>query len=264
LASVRLSIDLSPNVIKVELGFKVPCSNANISKTSGAGQMTQHKLLIVEDDQRIAKLLVQFLRMEQFEVDWVETGEAAVEFIKQTPPDLVVLDLMLPKMDGIEVCEQIRPAFQNGILMLTAHEGDLQEVTALNAGIDDFLSKPIRTHVLLARINALLRRQTPPQQTQLTVNDLFIDHDKRKVTRNGQTIDLADSDFELLWILASHAGTIIKREELFHMLRGKEYDGLDRSIDMRISKLRKKLDNPDTDIEYVKTLRQLGYLFMKD
>ena len=222
------------------------------------------KLLIVEDDQRIGKLLVQFLRSEHFEVDWVATGEAAVEFITKTPPDLVILDLMLPKMDGIEVCEHIRPAFQNCILMLTASEGDLQEVTALNAGIDDFLSKPIRTHILLARINALLRRQTPPQQEHLTVNGLFIDHNKRKVSRDGQVIDLVDSEFELLWVLASRAGTIIKREDLFHLLRGKEYDGLDRSIDMRISKLRKKLTSAGCDTEYVKTLRQLGYLFMKD
>jgi DNA-binding response OmpR family regulator len=226
--------------------------------------LTKKQLLIVEDDLRIAKLLVQFLRSEQFDVEWVATGEEAIEFIRRTPPDLVVLDLMLPKMDGIEVCEHIRPTFKNGILMLTASEGDLHEITALNAGIDDFLSKPIRTHVLLARINALLRRQTPTQQNQLTINDLYIDHDKRKVIRDGQTIEMADSEFELLWILASRAGTIIKREDLFHLLRGKEYDGLDRSIDMRISKLRKKLTPAGSDIEYIKTLRQLGYLFMKD
>lgn len=218
----------------------------------------------MEDDSRIAKLLVQFLRSEKFDVDWVESGEQAVEKVQTEAPDLIVLDLMLPKMDGIEVCEAIRPDYQNAILMLTASEGDLQEVTALNAGIDDFLSKPIRTHVLLARINALLRRQAPQVQTKLQVNDLFIDHDKRQVSRNDKTISLADSEFELLWILASRAGTVIKRDELFHLLRGKEYDGLDRSIDMRISQVRKKLSDDDNPREYIKTLRQLGYLFMKD
>lgn len=226
--------------------------------------MSASSILIVEDDERIAKLLVQFLRSEKFDVDWVGCGEKAVEAVLSNPPDLVVLDLMLPKMDGIEVCQAIRPEFNNAILMLTANEGDLQEVTALNAGIDDFLSKPIRTHVLLARINALLRRQSPPEQSKVQVADLVIDHDKRLIFRNEQIIELGDSEFELLWVLASRAGTVIKRDELFHLLRGKEYDGLDRSIDMRISQVRKKLSKGNAEREYIKTLRQLGYLFMKD
>lgn len=227
------------------------------------GSTVAEKILIVEDDERVAKLLVQFLRIEQFDVDWVACGAQAVEKVKAEPPDLIVLDLMLPKMDGIEVCEAIRPFYHNAILMLTASEGDLQEVTALNAGIDDFLTKPIRTHVLLARIKALLRRQAPQKVSKITVNDLDIDHDKRLVTRDGVALDLSDSEFELLWVLASRAGIVIKRDELFYLLRGKEYDGLDRSIDMRVSQLRKKLGQ-NQGREYIKTLRQLGYLFMKD
>ncbi len=224
----------------------------------------QHQLLIVEDDDRIAKLLVQFLSSEGFLAEWVETGEEAVEKIKQTPPDLVILDLMLPKMDGVEVCLEVRPEFEKSILMLTAHEGDIQEVTALNAGVDDFLAKPIRTHVLLARINALLRRQNKPSQSILSISDLVVDHNKRCVSQSGQLIPLVDSEFELLWILVSHAGSIVKREDLFSMLRGKDYDGLDRSIDMRISKLRKKLSVANPEKEYIRTLRQLGYIFVKD
>ncbi|WP_438465689.1 response regulator transcription factor [Marinomonas sp. PE14-40] len=221
-------------------------------------------LLIVEDDQRIAKLLMQFLRLEGFEVDWRDTGEAAIDYLQQHSPDFIILDLMLPKMDGLEVCEAIRPTFKNSILMLTASEGDLQEVTALNAGIDDFLNKPIRTHVLLARINALLRRQVPKEMSVLKVKDLVIDNKKRQVTRSDILIDLSDSEFELLWVMANRAGTVIKRDDLFYQLRGIEYDGLDRSIDMRISQLRKKLAAPDISTDYIKTLRQLGYLFMQD
>lgn len=221
-------------------------------------------ILIVEDDQRIAKLLTQFLRLEGFNVHHLETGEAAIEYVKNTSPDLIILDLMLPKLDGLEVCEIIRPYFHNSILMLTASEGDLQEVTALNAGIDDFLNKPIRTHVLLARINALLRRQKPKIADSLTIMDLVIDNKKRQVSRNNAVLDLSDSDFELLWVMANRAGTVIKRDDLFYQLRGKEYDGLDRSIDMRISQLRKKLSTADNSVEYIKTLRQLGYLFMND
>ncbi|WDE07388.1 response regulator transcription factor [Thalassomonas viridans] len=224
----------------------------------------QTRLLIVEDDQRIAKLLVQFLRFEHFTVDWLQDGEQAVSYIKQTPPDLVILDLMLPKRDGVEVCGAIRPDFDKGILMLTAHEGDIIEVTALNAGVDDFLCKPVRTHVLLARINALLRRQSKPQQSLVQIRDLLIDHNKRTVSRNGENIDLGESEFELLWLLASRAGSIIKRDDLFHLLRGKEYDGLDRSIDMRISKLRKKLAEKSNNFDYIRTIRQLGYVLVKD
>ncbi|WDE10019.1 response regulator transcription factor [Thalassomonas haliotis] len=222
------------------------------------------RLLIVEDDQRIAKLLQQFLRSEHFAVDWLQSGEEAVDYIRQTPPDLVILDLMLPKMDGVEVCSAIRPDFDKGILMLTAHEGDIIEVTALNAGVDDFLCKPVRTHVLLARLNALLRRQSKPRQSVIQVQDLLIDQDKRAVSRNGQKLPLGEAEFELLWQLAIQAGAIVKRDDLFHLLRGKEYDGLDRSIDMRVSKLRKKLSQGNSQLDYIRTIRQLGYVLVKD
>jgi len=221
-------------------------------------------ILIIEDDERIAKLLTQFLRSEQFEVNWVETGEKGVMKITEDNPDLVILDLMLPKMDGIEVCSLVRPTYKNSILMLTAHEGDIQEVTALNAGVDDFVTKPIRTHVLLARINALLRRTISEEPTEILVSDLTINHNQRIVTRDGHSIELTDSEFELLWTLATNAGTVVKRENLFQDVRGKDYDGLDRSIDMRISKLRKKLAHQHGNKEYIRTLRQLGYLFIKD
>lgn len=227
-------------------------------------QNSKYNLLLIEDDLRIAKLLKQFLCLEGFNVHCLDSAEEAIDYVKLSPPDLIILDLMLPKMDGLEFCETIRPIFNNSILMLTASEGDLQEVTALNAGIDDFLNKPIRTHVLLARIQALLRRQSPKKISSIQILDLLIDHNKRQVRRNNKLLALSDSDFELLWILASQAGTVIKRDDLFYLVRGKEYDGLDRSIDMRISLLRKKLATPENTIEYIKTLRQLGYLFIND
>ena len=221
-------------------------------------------LLVVEDDERIGKLLCQFLRSENFSVHWVDTGEAGVDYIRHNNPDLVILDLMLPKMDGVEVCHQVRPNFENSILMLTAHSGDIEEVTALNAGVDDFISKPIRTHVLIARINALLRRHQKQPASELRVSDLVISYNDRKVRRSCDVIAITDSEFELLWSLASNAGTVVKREDLFQLVRGKDYDGLDRSIDMRISKLRKKLSAGNNQHDYIRTLRQLGYLFVKD
>jgi DNA-binding response OmpR family regulator len=221
-------------------------------------------ILVVEDDERIGKLLCQFLRSEGFAVHWVGTGEEGVDYIKNTPPHLVILDLMLPKMDGVEVCNQVRPSFENSILMLTAHPGDIEEVTALNAGVDDFMSKPIRTHVLLARINALIRRQQKHTQKQLKISDLLIGYNDRKVWRGDNVIAISDSEFELLWALASNAGSVVKREDLFQLVRGKDYDGLDRSIDMRISKLRKKLSAGNAQYDYIRTLRQQGYLFVQE
>lgn len=223
------------------------------------------KILIVEDDQRIAKLLKQFLTMEKFQVETKVSGEEALEHLTVFTPDLVILDLMLPGMDGIEFCLQFRQSHQQPILMLTAQEGDIQEVTALNAGIDDFLAKPIRTHVLLARINALLRRsqnQTKIEDIQLA--NLCIDREARKVTYNASQLNISDSEFELLWYLASRAGDVVTRDELFKHIRGREYDGLDRSIDMRVSKLRKSLAEQTEGKDYIRTIRQQGYVFVGD
>lgn len=248
-----------------------PCAALAFMETSGMSIMVcmdqikpKISILVVEDDERIAKLLCQFLRSENFAVNWVGTGEEGVEYILKYNPNLVVLDLMLPKIDGVEVCNQVRPEFENSILMLTAHPGDIQEVTALNAGVDDFISKPIRTHVLLARINALLRRHQKQSINSIRVSDLRVSYNDRRVTRGDDVIHITDSEFELLWILASNAGTVVKREDLFQLVRGKEYDGIDRSIDMRISKLRKKLSQGNSQLDYIRTLRQRGYLFLRD
>ncbi|MEH6343571.1 MAG: response regulator transcription factor [Bermanella sp.] len=220
-------------------------------------------VLVVEDDQRIAKLLAQLLRSEGYAVSSVSDGAAAVDAIKASPPDLVILDLMLPKLDGVEVCQAVRPQFQKPILMLTAHEDDIYEVTALKAGVDDYVTKPIRPHILLARMEALLRR-THIITNKLMVAGLEIDHSKRSVMQNGAPIDFSDSEFELLWSLAHRAGQVIPRDMLFQGVRNKDYDGLDRSIDMRISKLRKKLGKHNPEHEYIRTIRNVGYLFIKE
>lgn len=222
------------------------------------------KILIVEDDERIAKLLRQFLNSEGFDAVVEHSAESAIENFSQHSPDLIVLDLMLPGMDGVAFCQQIRGHYSKSILMLTAHEGDMQEVIALNAGVDDFVAKPIRTHVLLARIKALLRRQTTQTEPNvIKVADLHLDHANRTVCRGQQQLALSDSEFELIWYLAQHAGNIVTRDDLFKALRGREYDGLDRSIDMRVSTLRKTLSQQCDNTQYIVTLRQRGYIFQR-
>lgn len=219
-------------------------------------------LLIVEDDAPIAKLLRQFLDGEGYNASAVGNGEDALDFVRRTPPALVVLDLMLPGMDGVETCMALRAFYTGPVLMLTAHEGEMQEVIALNAGVDDFVHKPIRPHVLKARIQALLRRNPAPA-TALSVAGLRLERERRRAYFHDRDLELPESEFELLWLLASCAGEVVTRDALFQRLRGKEYDGLDRSIDMRVAKLRKTLA-AHTSREMIRTLRHSGYVFVKD
>lgn len=224
--------------------------------------MSATHLLIVEDDAPIAKLLRQFLDCEGFHTTAVGSGEDALDFVRRTPPALVVLDMMLPGMDGVETCVALRAFYPGPVLMLTAHEGEMQEVIALNAGVDDFVHKPIRPHVLKARIQALLRRNPAPA-TELSVAGLRLERDRRRAYFHDRDLELPESEFELLWLLASCAGEVVTRDALFQRLRGKEYDGLDRSIDMRVAKLRKTLA-AHTSREMIRTLRYSGYVFVKD
>ncbi|MEH6450496.1 MAG: response regulator transcription factor [Oleispira sp.] len=221
-------------------------------------------ILLVEDDLRIAKLVMRYLVSEGFNVVHVEEGNKAVDEIIHRNPDLVILDMMLPGKDGIEVCQAVRSRFNNPILMLTAHDDDLNHVLALNSGIDDYLTKPIKPEILLARINALLRRTAAVMSERLTVQDLQIDNAKRSVSRDGNLIELTDSDFELLKVFVSHVGIVINRDQIFSQVLDIDFNGSDRSIDMRVSKLRKKLGDTKMPYRYIKTIRNRGYVFMKE
>jgi len=227
------------------------------------------RLLVVEDDLRIAQLLSRFLTSENFAVDVVSDGREAVDCILDNPPALVVLDMRLPGLDGIDVCQAVRPRFKEPILMLTANDDDLTEVAALNAGIDDYLSKPVRPHVLLARIHALLRRSETSwvisaSHTDVRVPDLVLNADARTVTKSGRALPVSDSEFQLLSILTESAGEVVTRDSLLDSLRGVEAHGPDRSIDMRISKLRRRLGDTKSPYRYIRTVRNMGYLLLTD
>lgn len=223
-----------------------------------------NEILIVEDDLRIAKLVKRFLVAAGFDVEHVEDGAMAVEVITKRNPDLVILDMMLPSMDGIEVCSEVRPKFSNPILMLTANDDDLNHVLALNMGVDDYLTKPIKPEILLARINALLRRSLPPASDQATIQDLQVDLATRRIHRNGEVLELTDADFELFRVLVQNVGTVLNRDQIFDQVLDIEFNGSDRSIDMRISKLRKKLGDEKPPYRYIKTIRNRGYILLKE
>jgi len=192
-------------------------------------------LLLVEDDQRLASLTAQYLEQNHFHVVVEDRGDRALAKIRKVEPDLVVLDLMLPGMDGLEICAELRKTSQVPVLMLTAKGTDLDQVVGLSAGADDYVVKPVDPMVLLARVQALLR---------------------------GVEVELSTQEFELLFELARNAGTVLSREALFRSIRGIDYDGMDRSIDVRVSRLRKKLGDSEPPPRRIKTVWGKGYLLV--
>lgn len=228
--------------------------------------MTAKRLLLVEDDDELAELIQDFLTSEQFIVSWTANGLDAVERIVQEQPDIVILDYMLPGLNGLEICKRVIPRYPGPILMLTAKDDDMLEIALLNHGALGFLKKPVRPHILLAHIKAHLRAAekkpaTDPDPTAaLVVQDLILDISSLRATLAGTELILTSAEFELLSLLARNAGKPLSRDDISKSLRGLEYDGMDRAIDMRISSLRRKLGDEEPPYHYIKTVRGKGYL----
>ncbi|SDH90417.1 response regulator [Pseudomonas panipatensis] len=225
------------------------------------------RVLIVEDDQRLAELTQDYLESNGLKVSVESDGAQAVARVLAERPDLVVLDLMLPGEDGLSICRRLRPDYDGPILMLTARTDDMDQVQGLEMGADDYVCKPVRPRLLLARIRALLRRSeggepAPVSSKRLTFGKLVIDNAMREAWLDEATIELTGAEFDLLWLLASNAGRILSREEIFNALRGIEYDGQDRSIDVRISRIRPKIGDDPMHPRLIKTVRSKGYLFV--
>jgi two-component system response regulator RstA len=231
------------------------------------------EILVVEDDARLAELIRDYLQQQGYRVTVEGRGDRAVERILAANPDIVVLDWMLPGQDGLEICRRVRSAYAGQILMLTAREDDTDQVVGLELGADDYVKKPVEPRVLLARIRALLRRNGSSGMSneapddgdgQLVFGPLRICRFSRTAALAEQALELTTREFDLLWILACNAGRIMSREEILHELRGIDYDGLDRSVDIAVSRLRKKLDDDTADPRRIKTIWNKGYLFVKD
>lgn len=225
-------------------------------------------VLIIEDDQRLAGLTCDYLENNGFRVTVEADGAKGVERILELQPDLVILDLMLPGEDGLSICRRVRPNFAGPIMMLTARTDDLDQVLGLEMGADDYVPKPVQPRVLLARMRALLRRAdiptAPNGEVRLQFSNLDIDSATREAWLDGERIDLTSAEFDLLWLLARNAGSVLTREEIFNDLRGIKYDGQDRSIDVRVSRIRPKIGDDPHQPHRIKTVRSKGYLFVKD
>ena len=226
-------------------------------------------ILVVDDDVKLTELISAFLRDNGYYVEVEHRGDVAIERIVKSQPRLVVLDIMLPGADGLAVCRAVRARYSGPIIMLTALNDDIDEVAGLEIGADDYLGKPIKPRLLLAHIRALLRRIDEPDSPEqanktpkrIDVGDIVLDAGSRQASRHGEVFDLTTAEFDLLWLLGMHAGQVLSREEIHQRIFRVEYDGVDRTIDLPISRIRKKIGDDPRSPHIIKTVRGSGYLF---
>ena len=203
------------------------------------------KILVVEDERNIASFVSMYLKNARYHVEIARDGTEALQKADSTKPDLVVLDLMLPDIDGLEVCRQIRSSSDVPILMLTARDDDVDKIVGLEVGADDYLTKPFNPRELVARIKSILRRSTgaqrKPQEAAMEHGNLRIDAGRREVTVSGAQIQLAPKEFDLLWELLDHRGLVLTRDQLLERVWGYTFAGDTRTVDVHVRQLRRKL-----------------------
>ncbi len=230
--------------------------------------VTKHRILLAEDDMRLASLVKDYLEStDEFLVEIEGNGNKVIRTHQSFCPDLLILDVMLPHRDGLSICRDLRTEFQGPILMLTARNDDADQILGLECGADDYVVKPVEPRVLLARIRALLRRTTLADKSSsgaICIGGLSLHCDSRSVTLDGEPVELSTHEFDLLLMFARQPGQVMSRELLFSTIYARPYDGLDRTIDVRISQLRKKLGDNSEKPYRLKTIWGRGYMFISD
>lgn len=225
-------------------------------------------ILVIDDDARLRELVAEYLGGREFGVTTAEDGETGLRILRsRTDLDLVILDIMMPGIDGLEVCKHIRRDSQIPVIMLTARGDDTDRIVGLELGADDYLPKPFNPRELLARIQAVLRRVSSPAPNDGDIHragPLEVDPDRRQVRLRGETIELTTTEFDILRILVSQAGRVIPRERLMELARGVEFAAFDRSVDVHVSHIRKKLGDDPKRPTFVKTVRGIGYTIPRE
>ncbi|MEJ6005864.1 response regulator transcription factor [Paucibacter sp. AS339] len=226
------------------------------------------RILLIEDDERLAELVVEALSRAGYAVSHCADGLEGEARMRAEAFDVVLLDGHLPGKDGFDVLRDVRRDFKGRIVMLTARDDDIDQVLGLEGGADDYIAKPVAPRVLMARLKALLRRDPAPSAEdapgELQFGALLIKPAAREARLAGAAIELTTAEYDLLIFLAERAGTVVTREDIMQGLRGIEFDGLDRAIDARISRLRKKIGDDAQAAARIKTVRGQGYLFARD
>ncbi len=221
------------------------------------------RILVVDDEPHIVELVRYNLLQEGYDVSTAGDGESALAKARTDRPDLVVLDIMLPGLDGVEVCRRLRRESAVPIIMLTAKGGELERVVGLETGADDYVTKPFSPRELIARVRAVLRRRarevSPPSQEPIRIGRLRLDPTTREVTLNDRAVDLTAREFELLWLLMRHPNRVFTRDFLLEHLWGHDFYGSTRTVDMHVSRLREKIEDDPTAPTYIVTVRGVGY-----
>ncbi|WP_277053442.1 response regulator transcription factor [Pseudoalteromonas marina] len=224
-------------------------------------------ILLVEDDASLAQWVAEYLTEQGYTTHVCHRGDEVVSQVKTLNPNILLLDIMLPGQDGISVCRELRSFYNAPIIMLTARDEEMDEVIGLEVGASDYIMKPVRPRALLARIKAALRQSSEPNKLEkvestISVGSLNINTESRNVKFNGEDINISSAEYLLLHYLASNAGQVVSRDAVFKATKGREYDGLDRSVDVLISALRKKFSDDPQNPEKIKTIWGRGYLLV--
>jgi len=225
-------------------------------------------VVYIEDDEKLARLTAKYLESHGMRVTVAKDGREGVACVLRERPDVILLDLMLPEIDGFEVCQKLRSRIDTPILMITARGEEADRVMGLEGGADDYIAKPFSARELLARIRAHARRARglagPPGEKLVVAGRLLIDNSARKATLDNMPLVLTTYEFELLYVFAERAGRVLTREQLVDLVRGSPDEAFDRSIDVHVSHLRKKLGDDPKNPAIIKTVRGIGYVFASD
>lgn len=222
------------------------------------------KILIVDDDPNIRQLLQLTLQVEGYEVVQAEDGARALSLLEREPVDLIVLDLMLPEVDGWQVCRKVRETSEIPIIMLTAKDDEVDTILGLKLGADDYITKPFSPRELVARVEAVTRRTTRGNGGSphiLTFPGLSIDQTRRQVKLNGEDLEVSPKEFEILWEMGQRPGQVYTRESLLDKIWGYDYFGTTRTVDVHIKRLRAKMEQTQSHYSYIQTVWGVGYKF---
>ena len=222
------------------------------------------KALVVDDEKMIVKGIRYAMEHDGYEIDAAYDGETALEMIRNRQYDLVILDVMLPKVDGIQVCQTVRETSNVPIIMLTAKSEDMDKILGLEYGADDYMTKPFNILELKARVKAIIRRASAsqaPSRNVMETGSLRIDYDSREVTVDGKNVNLTAKEFDLLELLSRNAGKVYSRDKLLDIIWGSEYPGDERTVDVHVRRLREKIEPKSSEPTYIQTKWGVGYFF---
>ena len=244
------------------------CENGTVVAVGPGGARSMPRILAIDDDRELTAMLAEYLEPEGFVVEAAHTGEDGLAQALATDYSLIILDVMLPRINGLEVLRRLRARTQCPVIMLTARGQDVDRIVGLEIGADDYLAKPFNSRELLARLHAVLRRSRPAEVTPsgddlLVVGDVVMDVQARTLKCAGRPVDLTSLEFEVLRVLLAAAGRVVSRERLFEQVLQREYAVFDRSIDNHISSLRRKLGPKVGDVERIRSVRNAGYVYAR-